>query len=233
MLFLVLLLAIFHPFNITSAATGFDAFYLILRWPPAFCKFHSCNTPYIEDRFTLHGLWPVTLGGKSPDYSKCKKIPFNANQLIHSEIIHDLNNLWPSLEKNRANIKFWEHEWERHDKCTMWEQFRYFQTSIERVKHVNTLRNVESIRPIIECRTKTSDAHPVLYQVYFCLTQDGEQFQNCPPPKGQLGYGCGTALEVIFPSTEGILPSSAMAFESSWNLYLITYVIFNVIIYLL
>ncbi|XP_043811873.1 intracellular ribonuclease LX-like isoform X3 [Manihot esculenta] len=175
----------------------------------------------------------VTLGGKSPDYSKCKKIPFNANQLIHSEIIHDLNNLWPSLEKNRANIKFWEHEWERHDKCTMWEQFRYFQTSIERVKHVNTLRNVESIRPIIECRTKTSDAHPVLYQVYFCLTQDGEQFQNCPPPKGQLGYGCGTALEVIFPSTEGILPSSAMAFESSWNLYLITYVIFNVIIYLL
>ncbi|KAG8655938.1 hypothetical protein MANES_04G075824v8 [Manihot esculenta] len=135
MLFLVLLRAIFHPFNITSAATDYDTFYLIL----------------IRYRFTLHGLWPITLDGKSPNYRKCKRIPlmlirymYRHILLIHSQIIHDLNNLWPSLEKNSANTKFWKHEWEHHGRCTTWEQFRYFQTSIERVKHANTLEMLKA-----------------------------------------------------------------------------------------
>uniref|UniRef100_A0A199U9P1 Uncharacterized protein n=1 Tax=Manihot esculenta TaxID=3983 RepID=A0A199U9P1_MANES len=257
MVFLVLLLVIFYPFNIASATTHYNAFYLTLRWPPSFCKLYSCNTPYIEDRFTLHGLWPITLNGKSPNYKKCKKIPFNANQLIHSEIIDDLNNLWPVLETTKTNIKFWKHEWERHGVCTTWEQFRYFQTSVERVKHTHTLEMLKGSdiipnnsvykivdimqalsglsRPIIECKKIKKDAHPMLYQVYFCLTQNGEQFQDCPPmaPHGQLGYGCDTAEVVIFPSTEEevILPSTAISSQFSWKLYLITCTIFNVIIY--
>ncbi|XP_043805975.1 uncharacterized protein LOC122721677 isoform X2 [Manihot esculenta] len=72
-------------------------------------------------------------------------------------------------------------------------------------------------RSIIECKKKkSSEAHPLilLYQVYFFLTQNEEQFQDCPPmpPHGQLGYGYGTIEEVIFSSTQQVVfPSTAMS----------------------
>ncbi|CAN0863542.1 Ribonuclease S-7 [Linum grandiflorum] len=39
-----------------------------MQWPPAFCNQRgaSCRTPIINNRFTIHGMWPQKNNGQSP-----------------------------------------------------------------------------------------------------------------------------------------------------------------------
>ncbi|KAF2322789.1 hypothetical protein GH714_030774 [Hevea brasiliensis] len=55
-------------------------------------------------------MWPVNIGGHSPNPKKCKGPPFDANKLINSPIIGELNKLWPNLKAKQSNTDLWEHE---------------------------------------------------------------------------------------------------------------------------
>ncbi|CAN1130041.1 hypothetical protein LINPERPRIM_LOCUS13006 [Linum perenne] len=39
-----------------------------MQWPPAYCNQPraNCRTPIINNRFTIHGMWPQKNNGQSP-----------------------------------------------------------------------------------------------------------------------------------------------------------------------
>ncbi|XP_058009554.1 intracellular ribonuclease LX-like [Hevea brasiliensis] len=221
----IFLLTTLYIFTIAASVTTYNAFYLVFCWPPSYCKSSvpsKCNKPYKDDNFTLHGMWLVNIGGHSPNPKKWKGPPFDANMLINSPIIGELNKLWPNFDAKQSNTDLWEHEWVKHGICTGWDLFQYYKKSIDKVEQVNILRvletagitpnnakyNIDDIkrafnhltRPIIHCNKEKSNPEKMLFQVYFCLDRNGEQFQDCPlMPEKELVFGCKTGDEVVFP----------------------------------
>ncbi|XP_058009551.1 ribonuclease 1-like [Hevea brasiliensis] len=222
----IFVLTTLYIFTIAASVTTYNAFYLVFWWPPSYCKSSvpsKCNKPYKDDNFTFHGMWPVNIGGRSPNPTKCEGPPFDANKLINSPIISELNKLWPNFDAKQSNTDLWEHEWVKHGICTGWDLFQFYKKSIDRVEQVNILRvletagitpnnakyNIDDIkrafnhltRPIIHCNKEKSIPKKMLFQVYFCLDRNGEQFQDCSlMPENELVFGCKTGDEVVFPS---------------------------------
>ncbi|KAG0619735.1 hypothetical protein M758_4G160900 [Ceratodon purpureus] len=55
---------------------SFDFFYLVLQWPGSFCSRGCCFDSIIPaSQFTIHGLWPMHVGGTSPCFCKAPYYP--------------------------------------------------------------------------------------------------------------------------------------------------------------
>lgn len=82
---------------------------------------------WLNDRYTIHGLWPQFDPQHYPEY--CRRVTFNASAL--DGMYQQLNTYWISDTGN--NTEFWTHEWTKHGSCMFnnCTQRQYFQTTLD------------------------------------------------------------------------------------------------------
>ncbi|XP_021297303.1 ribonuclease MC-like [Herrania umbratica] len=132
-----------------------DFFYkLSLQWPPSVCTPSQCPSP-IPQTFTIHGLWPQSLEDDKAippyDVKKCTDVQPTAPENILDAlqpIGSKLNNLWPSLSKQKTKEEFWEHEWQNHGMCSDYpdKPRNYFSAALDLTTRYNPLE-VMGIQP--------------------------------------------------------------------------------------
>ena len=102
----------------------------------------------LEQRHTIHGLWPQFTDHRWPEYCSIKQFDMEAIQ----PLVPTLEIIWPSIQMNEnlelqfdfemdgecianaySNENFWKHEWMRHGTCNYnnLDEFQYFAKVIE------------------------------------------------------------------------------------------------------
>ncbi|KAL6222152.1 hypothetical protein ACLB2K_005544 [Fragaria x ananassa] len=176
-----------------------DSYNLVIEWPNTFCLVEP-QPPCQQhpQSFTLHGLWPQA-GGRS--LVNCPGSPMEDQTLEANK--GDLTKFWPDLRNSDfdKSKSFWRHEWDTHGRCSGKPPADYLTMVFNAVKKydVQKLLAKNGILPgnpkghmaaqfeqaifketklhtEIEC--KTEDRKEYLFQIYFCLTPQG-QFKNC------------------------------------------------------
>ncbi|CAN0863538.1 Intracellular ribonuclease LX [Linum grandiflorum] len=207
---LVLLLA-----TTSTNAQNFDFFYLVMQWPPAFCNQRgaSCRTPIINNRFTIHGMWPQKNNGQSP-----QNCPGRGR--VDAPTMALLDTHWPNLQRP-PNTVFWTYEWNKHGTCSGWTLQRYFRTAVDRAVNVNvfqklatagirpnnrmyrvnTIRNsLQRLNPLVNCNMNSRRVAQIK-EIWVCVHKDGSRVVACPGrSRAARNCGRGSNPNVLFPS---------------------------------
>ncbi|KAJ9178630.1 hypothetical protein P3X46_010498 [Hevea brasiliensis] len=103
------LLATLNIFTIATSVTTMIPFIYYFGGHPLIASLvHPTSvTNHIKMTITLYGLWPINIGGPSPNPNKCEELSFDS---IHFPILGDLNKFWLNLDANKSNTVIWEHE---------------------------------------------------------------------------------------------------------------------------
>nr|QYF06682.1 S-RNase 8 [Solanum tuberosum] len=178
----------------------FDQLQLVLRWPTSFCIGKNCErTP---KNFTIHGLWPDSVGG---ELNYCDgKAKYTR---VKDEAFDKRNKHWPDLllsdADNLKNQGFWVHEYRKHGSCckNLFNEKQYFDLALvlkDRFDLLTTFRNhgivpesshtvhkiektirsVTGVLPNLSC-TKNMD----LLEIGICFNRDASNMIDCPRPK--------------------------------------------------
>ncbi|KAJ8721264.1 hypothetical protein PYW07_002039 [Mythimna separata] len=122
-----------------ESVNNFDILILSQQWPVTICKYWindlngtGCHFPNQKDRWTLHGIWPVTFGGQR-DFCNMSW-EFDPKEI--KSIESDLQQAWTSIYNEPDPYAFWRHEWLKHGSCatdleSFNSQFKYFSKGIE------------------------------------------------------------------------------------------------------
>ncbi|XP_052710342.1 ribonuclease Oy-like [Crassostrea angulata] len=115
MVFLVLLL-LGSRYLEANEAKQFDYFTLALQWPISYCKIHSdrCNLDRMPEVWTIHGLWPSNESKQNRPV--CCNNNFDAQQ-IPQNVRESLKLIWPNLNTDENDTKFWAQQWWKHGSC--------------------------------------------------------------------------------------------------------------------
>ncbi|XP_017984389.1 PREDICTED: ribonuclease MC [Theobroma cacao] len=188
-----------------------DFFYkLSLQWPPSVCAPSQCPSR-IPRTFTIHGLWPQSVEDDKPippnNKKKCTDvIPTAPDQILDAlqPIPGKLNDLWPSLLKQKTNEEFWRHEWEKHGMCSDYpdKPRDYFTIALDLTTRYNPLEVMEiqpgdeprKVEKILESVKRNVGAYPQiqcnggdkkglqLKEIRFCFVRakPPSVFRDCP-----------------------------------------------------
>lgn len=114
---------------------------LAISWGPGTCQTDkvSCRKD-IENKFTIHGLWPQHNGHSTP-LDCCTKTFFDHGDV--KPLKKDLRAVWPTLE-NGDDYNFWQYEWNKHGSCAVKIKGistvrEYFEFSVKAVKRLDML----------------------------------------------------------------------------------------------
>jgi ribonuclease T2 len=124
---------------LARAAEPFDYFVLSLSWAPAFCAQPGAAAGNPKEcapgrgiGFIVHGLWPQTAAGKSPEScGTAKPVP----KAVVDYVLRDM--LTPGLV---------QHEWATHGICTGLNPFDYFSSIVQARAAVQIPVQITSIR---------------------------------------------------------------------------------------
>ncbi|KAM5547043.1 hypothetical protein ABKV19_001515 [Rosa sericea] len=191
-----------------------DSFILVIVWPNTFCLFESCKLH--PQSFTLHGLWPQANGKSLVD---CAGSEMDESTLNGKK--DDLNKYWPDLKHSKfeESKSFWIHEWEKHGRCSAKSPANYLSLvfdlmkkhDVEQIFKNNGILPSKNGYPMTQLgqaifhdtklwtriKCQSNDRHQFLFQIYFCLTAQG-QFRNCSKT-GADYTGCTKKPPVTFP----------------------------------
>ncbi|CAN1130042.1 Ribonuclease 3 [Linum perenne] len=196
-----------------------------MQWPPAYCNQPraNCRTPIINNRFTIHGMWPQKNNGQSPQNCPGSVPDVRRSGRVDAPTMALLDTHWPNLQRP-PNTVFWTYEWNKHGTCSGWPLQRYFKTAVDRALNVNVLQKLASagIRPnnrmyrvnavrnslgayspVVNCNSVVRNRRRVnqIKEIWVCVQKDGSRLVRCPrgsPPSRNCGRG--TNPNVLFAS---------------------------------
>ncbi|XP_058758301.1 ribonuclease MC-like [Vicia villosa] len=201
MKFLVLcFIMIFFIYAPNNSIAQYDYLKMVEQWPPVTCL----NLPCVRNpkNFSLHGLWPSHLSGRSP--MNCP--PLGGFQITSVQTLFPrINNSWPEIKKGEEE-RFWREEWDKHGTCSQskFPVFDYFKLALDIKDRVNILQalidhNVQPSStitydyalvskalelktgkaPELRCIQPNGQGPVYLHEVGICLDRDGINFQDC------------------------------------------------------
>ncbi|CAN6554235.1 unnamed protein product [Malus baccata var. baccata] len=114
----------------SNAATPYDIFQFVQQSPYVFCLGNGIcgNPPVLRHTFTTHGLWPSNFTDPSASIL-CAGTLFDRKQMNADHNLQLLlSNSWPNFNNRRTNMDFWEHEYNKHGRCSdnKFSQTQYF-----------------------------------------------------------------------------------------------------------
>ena len=99
----------------TPSDMTYDYLSLVVQWPGAWA--HGAGKD-IEDRFSLHGLWPSRSSPKEDSYPcNCANTPYDGSAI--ASIADEMQADWRSMKGVGQDASFWTHEWEKHGTCAV------------------------------------------------------------------------------------------------------------------
>ncbi|KEH18194.1 tyrosine kinase [Medicago truncatula] len=116
-------------FDFTSS---FDYYRLSETWVGTFCRSSRCDKSFVDDRFTIHGLWfdkyPTHCSNEPP--SQKNKNKNKERYEIPDDLYGALMTEWPSLTGGKHQ-NLWMHEWSKHGDSVGFRPPTYFKTALE------------------------------------------------------------------------------------------------------
>jgi len=107
-------LAPMHPYSYSPIKDDKDytMYVFATSWPGSSCLFKKCVNYPMDNTMNIHGLWPSSIGGKSPD--KCNPFRFDESN-IDKSFRTQLYNYWSGLWT--PNWDFIRYELQKHGTC--------------------------------------------------------------------------------------------------------------------
>ncbi|CAI0556183.1 unnamed protein product [Linum tenue] len=182
----------------TSDAQGYDFFHLVMQWPPAVCNQPRSNCRAgIPRTFTIHGMWPMTNRGGSP-----QNCPGRGR--VDRGTLGAMDRQWPNLKRGGRdpNSQFWTHEWNTHGTCSRMTLQNYFRRAVDRAATVDLLRLLRSNRiqpdnrsyrradigaalhrynPVVKCNDVRSGGrtYKQIHEIRVCVSRSGNSVVSC------------------------------------------------------
>ncbi|CAI0446358.1 unnamed protein product [Linum tenue] len=208
----------------TSNAQNFDFFYLVMQWPPAFCNQPGARCkPRIPRTFTIHGMWPQTNSGGSPQDCPGAVPDVRRSGQVDEATLGLMDRQWPNLKRVRrgnGNSQFWTYEWNKHGTCSGWSLQSYFRATVDRASGVDLLRELRSngIQPdnqlyarnrfrnalgrysaVISCNNvrRRRTISKQIHEIWLCVHKDGSRIFPCA--RGTRFRNCGGGA-IVFSS---------------------------------
>ncbi|XP_057336456.1 uncharacterized protein LOC130675015 [Microplitis mediator] len=131
----------------------FNYFVLSIFWPPALGFEYISKSKPVNDNINLltwsiHGLWPATYGGTTPE--NCKKRSsvsfsqhrFNSEKGLRASLENKWFNLCPYKARGSSLVSFWDREFSKHGMCATRSPFiasdvGYFKMAVSLFDRVN------------------------------------------------------------------------------------------------
>lgn len=139
-----------------STNYNFDFLILSLQWGPGFCTTSSqeCSR-IVNDRFTIHGLWPSSMNNLGPS-DCCFDNTFDAKSI--NALMPDLDYYWCSYF-GQDSTHFWSHEWIKHGTCArdipeLRGEKRYFGNTLRIVKALPILGTLKRLNIVPSANQK-------------------------------------------------------------------------------
>nr|XP_016486096.1 PREDICTED: ribonuclease 3-like [Nicotiana tabacum] len=135
----------------------------VLQWPPTYCTINRCK-PGAMERFSVHGLWPADVRGKSlnncpgPLTDEDKKVDTMLN--MDKTLEADLGVIWPNLEDGGINRNFWKYQWEKHGLCSIQSLslMDYFKAAVTVHHNMIAINNKKNLLGyLIDANTRPSN----------------------------------------------------------------------------
>ncbi|CAL5210374.1 unnamed protein product [Lathyrus oleraceus] len=146
----------------------------VQQWGPAVLKKHyRPQISFLEDRLTIHGLWPTN--ETNPQPRRCTTSSrgrfFHSSNQISMNLTNTLHNSWPNYLG--SDELFWSSQWISHGTCSypMFNQPRREDVLFAINVYHNVLLEVE-----IDCIEGTIE----LLEIKVCLDHSGTDYINCP-----------------------------------------------------
>ncbi|CAI0556181.1 unnamed protein product [Linum tenue] len=189
----------------TSDAQGYDFFYLVMQWPRAVCNQPRSNCRAAVPRtFTIHGMWPQTNRGGSPQNCPGRVRDVRSSGRVDRGTLGAMDRQWPNLKRGGRdpNSQFWTHEWNKHGTCSRMSLQNYFRRAVDRAASVDVLRLLRSNRiqpdnrsyrraaieaalnrydPVVKCNDVRSGGrtYKQIHEIRFCVQRDGNRVVSC------------------------------------------------------
>uniref|UniRef100_A0A8I6W8P8 Uncharacterized protein n=1 Tax=Hordeum vulgare subsp. vulgare TaxID=112509 RepID=A0A8I6W8P8_HORVV len=190
-----------------ASATSFDFYYLILKWPGAYCadSDYGCCVPkygYPAEDFFVESFMTFDLSLNKAIVRCNSDKPFDVNKL--EPIENNLNHYWSNIHCPRNDgTGTWKSEWRSYGVCSGLKLVDYFRAALNLRKNADVLGalaeqginpdyrlyNTEHIEwavnqklgvmPGVQCRDGPFGKKQ-LYQIYLCVDKDGKTFIDCP-----------------------------------------------------
>mmetsp|Transcript_10518 Transcript_10518/g.15379 ORF Transcript_10518/g.15379 Transcript_10518/m.15379 type:complete len:266 (+) Transcript_10518:40-837(+) len=113
----------------------YDYFVVAMTWGKTFCATKkNCIRSKIQNRFTIHGLWPnlaTPINGKYWPQC-CNNSDIIDPNRLRSQLSDELNSLWPDVLISNAYSTngLYAHEWSKHGTCANMTQIQYFEKAL-------------------------------------------------------------------------------------------------------
>ncbi|PRQ37055.1 putative ribonuclease T(2) [Rosa chinensis] len=104
-----------------SHAEPFEYLQFVLQYARGSCvNVKKCIPPArLPAKFTVHGIWPTNISKQEViECTAAVKLHSFDGNLITPSLKTDLLQSWPSVRRDKDNMTFWEHEYNKHGSCT-------------------------------------------------------------------------------------------------------------------